>query len=260
MERPPSPTTALPDESDRLRYYAAALRALAFIEQRAPTTRRFGAEADARWGALRGNLTTADRLDLLLRDADAHWPSSFGARAVFALRAAAEDEAFGAAWAPLDPVDAEELWRSVLAEPAPTTVAAALQAAAASWGLAIAPFDAGSVVPTDRLVLVGPSAVAAAALLFASGRDLDWVDQAVCVATPPAHRQVAALVAPLLHAGRPTPLAAAGGPLPAGVAPVPRRLIASPDAAPDDLAHASRLAGGGPLEPSAAAGPTPRGD
>ncbi len=29
------------------------------------------------------HLTTADRLDILLRDADAHWPASFGARNVF---------------------------------------------------------------------------------------------------------------------------------------------------------------------------------
>ena len=126
------------DESDRARYYVAALRALRFVERRAPTTRRFGGDADARWGAFRGNLTTADRLDLLLRDADAHWPAAFGARNVFALRSAAEDEAFGAEWSPLDPVDAEELWREVLAEAPPDGVREALLAAASSWDLELA--------------------------------------------------------------------------------------------------------------------------
>jgi hypothetical protein len=119
-----------PDSSSKAAYYQAALRGLRFVEQRSPTGRRFGADADARWMALRGHLTAADRLDLLLRDADAQWPSAFGARSVFALRAVAEDDPFGAAWEPLDPVDADALWRSVLAQPAPGTVRDALGACA----------------------------------------------------------------------------------------------------------------------------------
>ncbi len=55
-------------------YYGAALVGLLAIEARRPTGRRVGSEADARWQAFRGDLTTANRLDLLIRDADAQWP------------------------------------------------------------------------------------------------------------------------------------------------------------------------------------------
>lgn len=235
MSTPVHASPAAPDEADRARYYAAALRALRFVERRAPTTRRFGSEADARWGAFRGNLTTADRLDILLRDADAHWPASFGARTVFDLRAAAEDEAFGAEWLPLDPVDAEALWRKVLAEPPPDGVRETLLAAAASWGVPVQPLPAVAVAPTDRLLVVGPSAIAAVITAFEADNDLDWADQVVCVATPPAHRQLAALGAALLNSAKPTAFASAGDPptFRAG-----RRLVISDDAAPIDAAWA----------------------
>jgi hypothetical protein len=233
MSSPVQPSTTQPDGADRARYYTAALRALRFIELRTPTTRRFGSEADARWGAFHGNLTTADRLDLLLRDADAHWPAAFGARNVFALRAAAEDEAFGAEWLPLDPVDADDLWRTVLAEPPPAGVRETLVAAAASWELKLGAFDAGTIADTDKLLVVGPSAVAAVVAAFAAGKDLDWADQVICVATLPAHRQIAALGAALLGVTKPTVLA-----LPAGKTPISkgRRLVVSNDAAPEDTA------------------------
>jgi hypothetical protein len=86
------------------RYYEGAPCALRFIEARRPTKRRFGAEADATWKAFRGDFGTSARIDLLLRDADAQWPGAFGARTVYDLAAVAEDEAFGAAWLPLDDV------------------------------------------------------------------------------------------------------------------------------------------------------------
>jgi hypothetical protein len=38
-------------EADRATYYRVALSCLRFIEQRRPTGRRFGLEADARWVA-----------------------------------------------------------------------------------------------------------------------------------------------------------------------------------------------------------------
>lgn len=228
------PTTA-PDEAERARYYAAALRALRFVERRAPTTRRFGSEADARWGAFKGNLTTADRLDILLRDADAHWPASFGARNVFDLRAAAEDEAFGAEWLPLDPVDAEALWRTVLAEAPPADLREALLAFAASWDLNVKAFPDVVIAPTDRLLVVGPSAIATVIAAFAADKDLDWADQVVCVATPPAHRQLAALGAALLNSAKPTSIASVGHPMTMRAG---RRLVISDDAAPTDAAWA----------------------
>jgi hypothetical protein len=49
-------------EADRAAYYRAALCCLRFIEQRRPTGRRFGAEADARWASFRGELQGADRI------------------------------------------------------------------------------------------------------------------------------------------------------------------------------------------------------
>ena len=63
-------------------YYRAALAGLRHVEAQLPSGRRFGPQADARWTELRGSLTTADRIDLLLRDASAQWPSAFAARAV----------------------------------------------------------------------------------------------------------------------------------------------------------------------------------
>jgi hypothetical protein len=98
-------------------YYGAALVGLLAIEARRPTGRRVGSEADARWQAFRGDLTTANRLDLLIRDADAQWPGAFGARTVFSPRGVFDDDAFGPGWEGLDPVVAEELWREVTATP-----------------------------------------------------------------------------------------------------------------------------------------------
>jgi hypothetical protein len=65
------------------------LFALRYLEGRRATGRRFGADADALWSSLQGDLTTANRLDLLIRDADAEWPGGFGARTVFAMRGVA---------------------------------------------------------------------------------------------------------------------------------------------------------------------------
>jgi hypothetical protein len=235
MSSPVRASTSPPDEPDRARYYAAALRALRFVERRSPTTRRFGSEADARWGAFRGNLTTADRLDLLLRDADAHWPAAFGARNVFALRSAAEDDAFGAEWTALDPVAADELWRQVLAEAPPGSAHETLLAAAASWDLKLDAVDVGAIAPTDKLLVAGPSAVAAVIAAFAAGKDLSFVDQVVCVATPPAHRQLAALGAALFNSTtKPSALVSPANAGPA--ARVGRRVVVSNDAAPEDAA------------------------
>ena len=243
MQSSPSSMTSpapLIAEADRARYYGAALRVLRHVERRSPTTRRFGSEADARWGAFRGSLTTADRIDLLLRDADAHWPGSFGARHVFALRSAAEDEPFGAEWTPLDPVDAEDLWRTVQTEPVPQSPRDAILAAATTWGLHLDSLPLDPIAPTDKLVIAGPSALLAALVAFEAGTDLDWADQVVVIATPPAHRQLAGLALALRSSTKPGTLVSAAEPatLTAG-----RRLVLSADASPDDAARAQHLAG-----------------
>ena len=215
-------------------YYRAALNALAHVEHRLPTGRRFGPEADARWSSFRGDLTTADRIDLLLRDADAQWPSAFGARTVFAKTAVAEDEAFGAEWRSLDPVDAEELWREVTRAPAPATLRDALDAAARAWELRVSPFEVGALGPADRVVVAGPSAIVATLLAFADGADLDFADQVTVIATPPAHRQLAALGGALLNATRAVRLVTAAHADPQRGA----RPLVSDDASPEDAAKA----------------------
>lgn len=217
--------------ADERAYYTAALQALRYIDVREKVGRRFGSEADARWSAFRGELTVSDRIDLLVRDADAQWPGALGARVVFARRAVSEDESFGADWAPLDPVDAEALWRELHGGAAPETVRAALTAAARAWGIELRPVEVGPIDPAEHLVLVGPSAIAATVEAFSTGRDLDWSAQVTVIATPPAHRQLAALGAALLSATKPTRLTAATEPRQLrGTA----RRIASPDASPVD--------------------------
>src|SRR5690606_36203028 len=66
-------------------YCHGALTGLRYVEHRAPTSRRFGQDADLHWASFRGHLQDVDRIDLLLRDADAQWPGSLGARRVFNL-------------------------------------------------------------------------------------------------------------------------------------------------------------------------------
>lgn len=185
-------------------YYRGALAVLKFLERQTPTRRRFGPEADALWAAFRGDLTTSDRIDLLIRDANAQWPQAFGARTVFAERAVAEDEPFGAGFASLDPVEAEEVWRALRATPPAPDARALLTEVAEAWGIRLRAFRYAALGPAEKLLVVGPSAIAAAVLAFQTSRDVDWTDQVVVVATPPGHRQLAALSAALLGSTKPS--------------------------------------------------------
>ncbi len=224
--------------AERAAYYQAALRCLQFVEMRKPTGRRFGPDADARWSQFQGELTTSDRIDLLLRDADTEWPGAFGARTVFGLRAVAEDEAFGADWEPLEPVDAEEIWRGL--PEAPQRVGDVLNACAQAWALGTLKVIPGDVSATDKLIVAGPSAISTLVSVFSEGSDLDWADQVVVIASPPGHRQLAALATALLgspKAGTILPAKDAAKPVSAG-----RRLFLSHDADPRDAARARELA------------------
>lgn len=185
-------------------YYQAALSGLRHIESRRPSGRRFGENADALWKGFAGELTTSDRLDLLIRDADAEWPGAFGARTVFHRAGVAEDEAFGVGWTPLDPSDAEELWREMTRSDAPADVVSALSAAAAAWGIALSAFEVGELSAADRVLVAGPSAIAAVIARFSEDRGLGWGDQVVVVATPESHRQLALLGAALVNVNKPT--------------------------------------------------------
>jgi hypothetical protein len=224
---------------DTARYYRAAVLGLRYLEARKPTGRRFGPDADARWASFRGDLTTADRIDLLIRDANAQWPAAFGARTTFAARAVAEDEPFGPGWTSLDPVDAEELWRAIATAPPAADLRALLSAAAAAWELATSAFDPGPIGAAEKLTVAGPSAIAATIVAFGAGRDLDWSDQVTVIATPPAHRQLAALGGALLGVTRPTTILATT----ATATTVRRgRLLLSPDADPADAQRARETA------------------
>jgi hypothetical protein len=181
------------------------------MEDRTPTKRRFGSEAHALWTEFRGDLTDADRIELMLRDADAQWPGAFGARTVFGLAGVAEDEPFGPDWESLDAVDA---------------------------AVQLAPFDVPPIGAAARFVVAGPSAIAALARGFAEGRDLDWADQVVSIATPPAHRQIAAVAGGLLNVSKRARVVFASEPL--EIKPG-AKLITSPDAQSDDVARAQAL-------------------
>jgi len=230
-------------DDQRIAYYTSVLLGLQHVEARRPTGRRFGSEADARWASFRGELATADRIDLLVRDADTEWPGAFGPRTVFALRALREDEPFGAEWTPLEPVHAEELWRSVTAQSAPAGVGDVLGAVASQWDLSLSPFDVGGTVDaSERLLVTGPSAIASLVAAFAEGTGLDWADQVVCLASPPGHRQLAAMAGAALRSSKPTTILSvdqvkdASAELLAG-----RRLVASDDADRADAARAREL-------------------
>lgn len=227
-----------PTDREVTNYYRAALVGLRFLEAHRPTGRRFGPDADARWTSFKGDLATSDRIDLMIRDANAQWPEAFAARTAFADSTTAEDEPYGPGWPHLDDVDAETLWRHELKVPPPQQLPDALAAIAAAWDLVLSPFEPGHIDPADRVVLAGPSAIAATALFFhRGGRDFDWAEQVLVIATPPAHRQLAALCGALLGVNRATP------PLLAAT-PTERRgrLIASADATETDLARARELA------------------
>ena len=197
----------------QLAFYEASLRALRYVEARSPTGRRFGLDADAMWRTFRGHLTAADRIDLLLRDADVEYPGAFGARVTFSLRGVGEDDAFGSSWQRLAPTDADTLWRRLLAEPMTTDATSAISACASALGISIRLRDVPKLTANTRLLVAGPSAIASVTAAFANERDLAWADQVTCVATPPAHRQLAVLSAALLGA-KPTVLFAAAESLP----------------------------------------------
>jgi hypothetical protein len=165
------------------------------------------------WRTFRGHLTAADRVDLLLRDADAEYPGAFGARIAFGLRGVGDDDAFGSTWQRLTPTDADTLWRRIVGEPVPSEISAVLTGCATALDLSLASHGLPKLTANTRLLVAGPSAIASVALAFAKARDLAWADQVTCVATPPAHRQLAALCAAVL-AAKPTVLFKATEPLP----------------------------------------------
>lgn len=215
--------------ADRHAYYRAALRGLRFVEHRAPSGRRFGADADALWKGFAGRLNASDRIDLLLRDADTEWPGAFGARATFGLRAMAEDEAFGAEWESLDGHAAAKLWAEIDAQ-APADAATVLREVCQAWELAVAPFEVGSLDPTLRIAVSGASAIVATILAFDARSDLAWSRQVVVVTDRPAERQLGALAVALLDASSATTIRGAAEPETGGEPTPFGRALVSDDA------------------------------
>ena len=216
-------------------YYEAALTGLRFIDSRKPSNRRFGENARALWSEFRGDLTDSDRIDLMLRDADVQWPGAFGAQTVFQSPGVADDDAFGPDWEALDSVDAADVLRSIERAAAAADMIGALSSVAAAWGVVFTPFETPAIGASDHFVVAGPSAVAALMKGFAEGRDLDWVDQVTCVASPAAHRQIAAIAGGFLNIPKRARVVAAAGGLTSRLG---TKLVVSPDADPADAAAA----------------------
>jgi hypothetical protein len=234
----------LTEDARRRAYYRAALGLLRHVERRAPTTRRFGSEADALWRSFAGDLDAGDRIELLLRDADRQWPGAFGARAVFALRSAHEQDAFGSRWVPLGGGEAEAMWTAALAEPpADDPIAALLRC----WELEPASFAAPPLKPSARVVIAGLAAIVACLRQCLANPDLSWPNQVVVVAAEPGPRQLAAAAVALLDHNQPSLLvepaqlgAAQIDVVRAQLGPVLEPII-SPDASPAEREAVARL-------------------
>lgn len=212
-------------------YYLTALTALRFLDARGGQ-RRFGPDADARWYAFAGDdpaeshradyrprvLMEGDRIELLLRDADAQWPGAFGARAVFDLRDVAQDDAFGADWPPTS--DGLTLWHQAILTPLISTLPLLLSRFSAIWDIPLILPELPPLKPSTRWVLHGPDVTAAAILAFSASPAAIWHQQVVVVAESPSApeikprqqrhrtfaRQLAALAAALLGQQQPTRL------------------------------------------------------
>ncbi|MBK8233289.1 MAG: hypothetical protein IPK72_22630 [Candidatus Eisenbacteria bacterium] len=178
--------------------------ALRFVEAREGRGRRFGADAEGRWEQFHGAMGASERIDLLLRDADAQWPRAFAPRVVFVLRGLAADEPFGPSWAGLTPKRGEELWREVMRAPELGEVRALVTAVAAAWERTLEVVPLPEVTPTSRLIVAGASAIGAAIEVFARRGELSWDEQVLVVAEAPLDRQLAGMASAILSAGGPT--------------------------------------------------------
>lgn len=186
-------------------YYRAAIAGLRHQEAKRPSGRRVGADADALWKAFEGVLGPADRVNLLLEDANAQWPRAFGARHLFTeLRDAHEDAAFGPSWSGLDAQAAIALLRDLAAD-GDASLETTLREAAAAWALPLVPIEPPALAPSSRVVVAGASAVFALALASTEA-GFDWSGRVALVADAPGVRQLALLAGGLLDSRVPLAL------------------------------------------------------
>ena len=114
----------------KLAFYEAALLTLRALDDSERVPRRFGGAVDARWEGFAGHLGTAERIDLLVRDAAVTWGAGFSPAGVFKLVGLAADEPFGPDWEPLSERDAKRMWRGVSSAGSLAALAEALGVAA----------------------------------------------------------------------------------------------------------------------------------
>lgn len=194
---------ALPDSAACHRFYAATLLGLRSLDEREGTSRRFGTDADARWGSFAGHLRLAHRIDLLIRDAAVKWGPAFSPARVFDLTGLAADEPFGPDWEPMEEADACRLWREAEAT-------GGLPEAARLLGVETAHAAVPDLAPSTLLCVAGGAAIRAVGEEFGRRSDLSWAKQVLVVAKKPEHRQLAGLVAPLIRAQGSTRLVTPG--------------------------------------------------
>ncbi len=185
-------------------FYQTALLALLGQEHHDPTSRRFGAEADAAWSMFQGHLDAADRIDFLLRDAAVKHPAAFAPRTVFSgdpkrngtytTSDLPEDEPFGPGWqSPLGQDSGRQLWRATeeLRNESPRQL---WQRAIDLWTVTPEPMPDVALDASSRLLVIGAGAIAGLAERFLGSGDLDWGRQVVAAAAEPAGLQLAGIV------------------------------------------------------------------
>lgn len=173
---------------DREAFYAAAVAGLRALDARERSPRRFGPDADTQWASFRGALTESDRIEFLLRDAAVTWGAAFSPAETFGLFGLAPDDPFGPDWEPLGSVVARRCLAATDHASDPAAVGKLLGVEATS--ITVPPLSTST-----RLVVAGGGALIALAHAFSAQKELSWSDQVLAVATKPAHRQLAALLA-----------------------------------------------------------------
>lgn len=185
---------------ERQKFYRAGALGLRALQDRSLGAQRFSPDAEARWKAFRGELTDADRLDLLLRDGAVLHPVAFSAASVFGLTDLAADEPFGPEWSSLPASESGAVLREVskaavfAGDARPSGV---LATAAKIWGLTFRSMDVSHVVASSRVTVAGAGAIVSLSDHMAGRSDLDFGDQLLLVTDRPAERQLFGLASAL---------------------------------------------------------------
>jgi len=187
-------------------FYRAALIGLCVLERRAETRRRLGSEANARWEGFAGHLLASDRIDILCRDAAVSWGPAFSAAQAFEFFGLAGDEPFGPDWPGVARGVADRLWDEVEGAGEGELDELISRVCRALGIQANEPPKCPPLTPATRIVASGPGAIEVLARAFGRDERLSWSDQVLVVASSPAERQLAGLVAVALGARGPTRL------------------------------------------------------